>query len=43
MRLKFSDLFEGLGYSARCDELAGLEVEIMGHVVESHGERALPK
>ena len=36
MRLKFSDLFEGLGYSARCAELAGREVEIAGYVVESH-------
>ena len=36
MRLKFSDLFEGLGYSARCAELSGTEVEIAGFVAESH-------
>ena len=36
MRLKFSDLFEDLGYSARCAELSGTEVEIAGFVAESH-------
>ena len=36
MRLKFSDLFEGLGYSARSAQLSGTEVEIAGFVVESH-------
>ena len=36
MRLKFSDLFEDLGFSARCAELSGTEVEIAGFVVESH-------
>ena len=36
MRLKFSDLFEELGYSARCAELSGNDVEIAGFVVESH-------
>jgi len=36
VRLKFSDLFQGLGYSARCAELAGTEVEIAGFVAESH-------
>ena len=40
MRLKFNDLFEGLGYSARCAELSGSEVEIAGFVVESHDGRA---
>ena len=40
MRLKFSDLFEGLGYSSRCAELSGTEVEITGFVVESHDGRA---
>ena len=40
MRLKFSDLFEGLGYSARCRALSGQEVEIAGHVVESHDGRS---
>ena len=36
MRLKFSDLFEGPGYSARCAALSGAEVEIAGYVVDSH-------
>jgi len=36
VRLKFSDLFEGLGYSARCAELSGAEVEIAGWIAESH-------
>ena len=36
MRLKFSDLFENLGYSARCAEFSGAEVEIAGFVAESH-------
>ena len=36
MRLKWSDLFEDLGYSARCAELSGTEVEIAGFVAESH-------
>lgn len=36
MRLKFSELFEDLGYSARCAELSGTEVEIAGFVAESH-------
>ena len=36
MRLKFSDLFEDLGYSARCEALAGTEVEIAGYVVDTH-------
>ena len=40
MRLKFSDLFEGLGYSARCNALAGAEVEISGYVVDTHDGRA---
>ena len=36
MRLKFSELFEGFGYSARCAELSGSEVEIAGFVADSH-------
>ena len=36
MRLKFSDLFEGLGYTARCAELSGAQVEIAGWVTEAH-------
>ena len=36
MRLKFSDLFQDLGYSARCAELSGTKVEIAGFVAESH-------
>jgi hypothetical protein len=36
VRLKFSDLFEGLGYSERCQALAGSEVEIAGYVADSH-------
>jgi len=41
VRLKFSDLFEGLGYSARCAELSGAEVEIAGWVAESHDGSAI--
>jgi hypothetical protein len=40
VRLKFSDLFEGPGYSPRCEELSGAEVEIAGHVVDTHDSRA---
>ena len=40
MQLKFSDLFEGLSYSARCGELSGSMVEIAGHVVDTHDGRA---
>ena len=36
MRLKLSDLFEGLAYSARCGELSGSTVEIAGYVVDTH-------
>ena len=36
MRLKWSDLFEGLGYSARCQALSGAEVELAGYVVDTH-------
>jgi hypothetical protein len=36
VRLKFSELFEGLGYSARCQQLSGAEVEIAGYVVDTH-------
>ena len=40
MRLKFSELFEGQGYSARCAELSGAEVELAGYVVDTHDGRA---
>ena len=40
MRLKFSDLFEDLRYSARCQALSGSEVEIAGYVVDTHDGRA---
>ena len=40
MRLKWSDLFEGLGYTARCTQLSGTPVEIAGYVVEAHDGRA---
>jgi hypothetical protein len=40
VRLKFSDLFEELGYSARCAALAGSEIEIAGYVVETHDGEA---
>lgn len=40
MRLKFSDLFEGLGYSARCAGLSGAEVEITGFISETHDGRS---
>jgi hypothetical protein len=40
VQLKFSDLFEGLSYSARCGELSGSMVEIAGHVVDTHDGRA---
>ena len=40
MRLKLSDLFEGLSYSARCGELSGTTVEITGYVVDTHDGRA---
>ena len=36
MRLKFSELFEGLGYSPRCEALSGAEVELAGYVVDTH-------
>ena len=36
MRLTFSELFEGLGYSARCQALSGAEVELAGYVVDTH-------
>jgi len=39
VRLKFSDLFEGLGYSARCAALSGTEVEIAGWIADSHDGR----
>ena len=35
MRLKFSELFEGLGYSPRCEQLSGSTVEIAGYVVDT--------
>ena len=40
MRLKLSDLFEGLSYSARCGELSGTTVEITGYVVDTHDGHA---
>jgi hypothetical protein len=40
VRLKLSDLFEGLGYSARCQVLSGREVEIAGFVIDSHDGRS---
>jgi len=40
VRLKLSELFEGLGYSARCEALSGAEVEITGYVVDTHDGRA---
>jgi hypothetical protein len=40
VRLKFSELFEGLGYSERCQALSGAEVEIAGYVVDTHDGRA---
>jgi hypothetical protein len=40
VRLKFSDLFEGAGYSPRCEALSGAEVEIAGYVVDTHDGRA---
>ena len=40
MRLKLSELFEGLGYSARCQALSGREVEIAGFVTDSHDGRS---
>ena len=40
MRLKFSDLFEGLGYSARCEALSGADVEIAGYIAEMHDGKA---
>jgi hypothetical protein len=39
VRLKLSDLFEGLGYSARCAALSGAEVEIAGWIADSHDGR----
>ena len=40
MRLKWSDLFEGSRYSARCPELSGTPVEIAGYVADTHDGRA---
>jgi hypothetical protein len=40
VRLKLSDLFEGLEYSPRCAELSGRTVEIAGYVVDTHDGRA---
>ena len=36
MRLQWNELFEGLGYSARCAELSGSEVEVAGFLTENH-------
>ena len=40
MRLKLSELFEGLDYSPRCAQLSGRTVEIAGYVVSTHDQRA---
>jgi hypothetical protein len=40
VRLKFSDLFEDMRYSGRCQALSGSEVEIAGYVVDTHDGRA---
>ena len=40
MRLKLSELFEGLEYSPRCEQLSGSTVEIAGYVVDTHDGRA---
>ena len=40
MRLKLSELFEGLEYSPRCEQLSGGTVEIAGYVVDTHDGRA---
>jgi len=36
VRLKFSELFDDMAYSARCEALQGREVEIPGYVADSH-------
>ena len=36
MRLKLSDLFEGLEYSPRCEQWSGSTVEIAGYLVDTH-------
>jgi hypothetical protein len=46
MRLKFSDLFDGLStdalrYSERCKALAGQEVELKGYLSRAHPETGL--
>jgi hypothetical protein len=43
MRLKFSDLFHGVGtdtlrYSERCTALSGTEVELLGFIAKDHPE-----
>ena len=40
MRLKLSELFEGLEYGPRCAQLSGRTVEIAGFVVDTHDGRA---
>ena len=40
MRLKLSELFDGLEYSPRCEELSGSTVEIAGYLVDTHDGRA---
>jgi hypothetical protein len=45
MRLKFSDLFDGLNsgelrYSERCKALSGREVELKGYLSRAHPETA---
>jgi hypothetical protein len=36
VRLKWSELFEGLAYSPRCQALSGSAVELAGYVVDTH-------
>ena len=36
LRLKFSDLFHGLEYAARCQALSGQEIEIRGWLSPAH-------
>ena len=36
MQLKLSELFEGLEYSPRCEQLSGCTVDIFGYVVDTH-------
>jgi hypothetical protein len=40
VRLKWTELFDGLSFSARCKQLSGSTVEIAGFVVDTHDGRA---